>query len=107
MIRVMIEHKVKDPEGTELAIEAIRELRDEALKQPGYVTGETLVNTEDPCIVLVISNWRNVEDWHAWDVSEVRQKFTQERIIPLLAEPYTVRSFQQYLSKEKRVWTTF
>ena len=107
MIRVMIEHKVKDANNTEPAIEAIRQLREEALKQPGYLTGETLVNTEDPCNVLVISNWRSVEDWHNWDVSEVRSKFTKERINPLLAEPYTVRSFEQLLSKGKRVWTTF
>lgn len=107
MIRVFIEHKVKDTDGTEMAIEAIRELRDVAIKQPGYLTGETLVNTEDHCNVLVISNWRSVEDWHAWDISEVRQKFTKERIIPLLTEPYIVRTFQYYLSKEKRVWTTF
>ncbi|MDP2855777.1 MAG: antibiotic biosynthesis monooxygenase, partial [bacterium] len=77
-----------------------------AMKQPGYITGETLVNTEDTANVLVISTWRNEKDWDAWDTCEIRQKITQQ-VKPLLTKPYTVRTYRYYLTKENRVWSTF
>ncbi len=106
MVRVIIEHRAKDAKGVERLIDLIRELRNEAMKQPGYITGETLVNTEDARNVLVISTWQSLENWKAWDTSETRGKITQ-LINPLLAEPYTVRIYHYYLVREKRVWSTF
>lgn len=106
MIRVIIEHQVKGTKDIESVIETIRELRNEAMKRPGYLTGETLANTEDDCNILVISTWRSLEDWKEWDTSELRTKITQ-KIKALLVKPYTVRSFQYYLVREKRVWSTF
>ena len=106
MVRVIIEHYVKDAKDVEAVIEVIRQLRNEAMKRPGYITGETLINTEDDCNILVISTWRSLEDWNDWDTSDLRIKITQP-MDPLLVEPYTVRSFQYYLAREKRVWSTF
>jgi len=103
MVRVIIEHKARDAERV---IDIIRELRNEAMKQPGYITGETLVNTEDTSNVLVISTWQNLEDWEAWDTSETRLKIT-EPIKQLLVEPYTVRTYRYYLIRQNRVWSTF
>jgi heme-degrading monooxygenase HmoA len=105
MVRVIIEHQVKDAKDVERVIEVIRQLRNEAMKRPGYLTGETLVNTEDKCNILVISTWRSHKDWKEWDASELRHKITQP-INQLLVKPYTVRSFQYYLTREKRVWST-
>ena len=105
MVRVIIEHQTT-PENVERIIDLIRELRNEAMKQPGYITGETLVNTEDTTNVLVISTWRSVKDWDAWDTCETRQKITQQ-IKPLLLKPYTVRIYRYHLTKENRVWSTF
>ncbi len=106
MVRVIIEHRTKDAKSAERLINVIRELRDEAMKQPGYITGETLINTEDICNVLVISTWQSAEHWKAWDTSETRVKRTQQ-VKPLLTEPYTVRTYSYYLVREKRVWSTF
>ena len=102
MVRVILEHKAKD---TEKLVDVIREVRNEAMKQRGYITGETLVNIEDPSTVLVISTWEKLEDWNAWDTSETRVKM-KKRINELLVEPYTVRMYNYYLVKEKRVWST-
>lgn len=103
MVRVIIEHKAKDPE---VVIDVIRELRNEAMRKPGYITGETLVNTDDPSNILVISTWQTLEDWIAWDRSDLRNRITQ-RAIPSLTEPYTVRTFQYQVFKANRVWSTF
>lgn len=106
MVRVIIEHQAKDAKAAERIIEVVRELRNEAIKQPGYITGETLVNAEDPCNVLIISTWQKVENWKSWDTSEKRTKITQE-IHPLLSEPYTVRTYHYHLARKNRVWSTY
>ena len=106
MVRVIIEHQAKDAKDVKRLINLIRELRNEAMKRSGYITGETLVNTEDTCNVLVISTWQSVEHWKTWDTSETRVKITQ-RVNPLLTEPYAVRMYSYYLVREKRVWSTF
>ena len=103
MVRVILEHKAKD---TEKLIEVIREVRNEAMKQQGYITGETLVNTEDPTNVLVISTWDSLNDWRIWDSSEVRVQL-KARINKLLTEPYTTRTFHYYLINHKGVRTIF
>ena len=103
MVRVIVQHRAKDAEKL---IDVIRELRNEAMKQPGYITGETLVNTEDPSNVMVISTWQSAEDWKAWDTSETRVKITK-RVNELLVEPYTVDIYRYYLLRQNRVWSTF
>ena len=101
MVRIIIEHKTKDVDSL---ISALWRLRTEAMKQRGYVTGETLVNIEDLSNVLVISTWEKVEDWDVWNTSETRAKLTKP-INEILLEPYKVRKFHYYLAKEKRIWS--
>jgi heme-degrading monooxygenase HmoA len=105
MVRVIIEHQVKNAGDVETVLGLIRELRDEAMKRWGYITGETLVNTEDERNVLVISTWNSRENWKEWDTSEKRLNLT-EGINRLLAEPYKVRTYHYFLVREKRVWST-
>ena len=106
MVRVIIEHQVKEVKDVERIIATMRELRNEAMKRSGYITGETLVNTEDDRNVLVISTWHRLENWQEWDTSETRLKIT-EGVKPLLVKPYTVRTYQFHFVREKRVWSTF
>jgi len=101
MVRIIIEHKTKDVDSL---INFLWRLRTEAMKQRGYVTGETLVNIEDPSSVLVVSTWEKAEDWDNWNTSETRTKLTKP-INDILLESYKVRKFHYYLAKEKRVWS--
>jgi heme-degrading monooxygenase HmoA len=89
VIRVVLEHRARDNESARRLVEVIREIRAEAMKQPGFITGETLVNVDNPCQILVISTWQRPEEWKAWDQSEKRIEMKGE-ILELLAEPYTV-----------------
>ena len=59
MIKVIIERHVKESEHLS---PLLRELRVAAMNQPGYITGETLVSTEDKSIFTVISTWRGLDD---------------------------------------------
>jgi heme-degrading monooxygenase HmoA len=93
MIRVIVDHVTKSKEDSERLMSVIVQLRNEAMKQPGYITGETLINNSDPTHVLVISTWNSRETWDAWDHSEARTKITQEGMLPLLKKDYTVSQF--------------
>lgn len=106
MVRVVIEHKVKDIQLVEKFIDVIREVRNEAMKQKGFITGETLVNIDDPTNVLVLSTWESSDDWNGWDTAEIRLKL-KPQINELLSEPYSVRKFHYYLVQQKRVRTIF
>ena len=84
-IKVIIRRHFK--EGTkEKAISILRAFRLDAMNQKGYVSGETLVNHYDNRSVTVISTWHSVEDWIAWQESDVRVG-REERLEALLEEP--------------------
>ncbi|MFC1845794.1 antibiotic biosynthesis monooxygenase family protein [Chloroflexota bacterium] len=101
MLRTILIHKAKDP-GKLMPF--IIEDRNEAMKQKGYITGETLVDTEDPSKVIVMTTWQSPEDRKAWDTSEKRLKL-KEKIDELLEEPYQVSTYQHYLVRNGRVWS--
>jgi heme oxygenase (mycobilin-producing) len=44
----------------------LMELRALALAQPGYISGETLMNADDPEEYLVISTWADIQYWNTW-----------------------------------------
>ena len=98
MVRVVIERHLKGGKRGDL-MPLLRELRAVAMHQPGYVTGETLANAEDPSIIAVLSTWRSLEDWKAWQKSEERTKL-YEKIEPLLVEKPKV-SIYQIMATEK------
>ena len=54
--RIMIERKFKSPITSEI-LQTIDEIRIKALRQRGYIGGETVVNADDDKDVLVISSW--------------------------------------------------
>ena len=102
MVRVVIEHKIKSPEYVDKAIDLIREIRNEAMKQHGFITGETLTNVDDPTNMLVISTWESRDAWDIWDKSGRRVELNP-LINKLLAEPYSFRVFEYYRVQRGRV----
>jgi heme-degrading monooxygenase HmoA len=54
------------------AVELLKEVRSRALKQPGYISGETLINHYDPCNITVVSTWQTIDDWIRWQESDER-----------------------------------
>ena len=105
MVKVLVFQRAKTIEDIGPLMDALRELRNEAMKQPGYITGETLVDVKDPCNILIISTWHTVEQLNAWNKSEAYVKATR-RVDPLLAEPHTERVYGYYLVREGKVWST-
>lgn len=71
MVKVMVKRQTK--KDTEVEVhDSLVELRAAAMRQPGYVSGETLVNTANPREILVISTWLSLKHWKAWQESRQR-----------------------------------
>ena len=73
MIKVLSERTIKGKHVKEIT-RLLRMLRVLAMQQPGYISGETLHEVDDPNNYLVISAWYSLEQWQAWLSSRERQK---------------------------------
>ena len=82
-IKVLIKRYVKKGK-TEAALALMNDVRSQALKQTGYISGETLVNHYDPCMITIVSTWQTIEDWIHWQESD--QRATQEDQLEILQE---------------------
>jgi quinol monooxygenase YgiN len=91
MIRVIIERHCKPDKEAELE-KLLVELRARAMKQPGYVSGETLRSVDDPCHWLVISTWVDVDRWKVWEAMPERLEIGS-RIEPLLSAQRKISIF--------------
>ena len=84
-IKVMM-RRVPNP-GTWIDMNVVlRELRMLAIRQPGYISGETLLSASDQGTTMVISIWDSVNHWREYEDSPERKALLQE-LEPILAEP--------------------
>ena len=81
-IKVIIERKVSH-EGRGQVEELLKDLRIKAVRQAGYVTGETLFSVDDPSEHVVISTWESLRAWKAWEKNRERAKI-EDKIEELL-----------------------
>lgn len=86
-VKIIIRRKVSKGKEAQL-LPLLVELRARAITQHGYVSGETLRNANDPEDYVVISTWKSVEDWKAWEASQRRMEI-QKKIDSLLGEKIT------------------
>lgn len=75
-IKIIIKRKVSKEKEAEL-VPLLMELRSIAVKQSGYISGETLRNADNPEDFIVISTWQSIEDWRAWLSSPERIKILE------------------------------
>ena len=71
-IEVMIKRKITQGPQARQVVPLILQLRTLATFQPGYISGRTLFNVENPEDCLVISEWQTMEDWYRWMKSKER-----------------------------------
>ncbi len=90
--KILIKRKFRKGKQREI-IALLRELRSGALRQPGYISGETLGSVEDPQLLLVIATWENLESWHQWRDNATRQ--TLEKMLGTYQEAST--EYQEFI----------
>jgi heme-degrading monooxygenase HmoA len=71
-VQVIIKRKFQVHNPAEL-IPLLTELRDHAKVQPGYISGQTLKNLDNPEEYLVVSTWETADDWKKWLQSKERR----------------------------------
>lgn len=91
-VRIIIERKIKRGKELDLA-RLLLELRSRAVKQKGYITGETLRDYDDPSTHIVISTWESAEDWKKWSTEKERMDI-QSKIEELLSQPSTTKIYE-------------
>ena len=77
-VRAMIKRRI--PKGKEKEAAAIiSALRIMASRYPGYISGETLQNIDEPEEYLVISTWKSLAAWNVF-FADPKRKALQDRI---------------------------
>lgn len=96
-VKVIIERRVL-PGQERRALDLMRTLRARCLEEPGYISGETLRDSEDTHNLIVISTWFGLMDWRRWHQSETRKKL-ESQLRPMLAAPERARVLLEGLSE--------
>lgn len=96
-VKVIIERRVL-PGREKRALELLRSIRARCLDEPGYITGETLRDSEDAHNIIVISTWFGLMDWRRWHASDDRRRLESELRAHLTA-PERVRVLLEGLSE--------
>ncbi len=82
---ILIQREV-DAERQGEVFDLLRQLRARAMLQPGYLSGETLFSASKGGIHIVVSRWRSLKEWRAWESNHERREILAE-LDPLLKAP--------------------
>ena len=66
-IGVLIRRVTKHGVDAKVLLPLIVELRSLAVRQPGYISGETFFNLDRPEECVVIGRWTSLEYWRQWE----------------------------------------
>lgn len=77
MVKVLMERTITGKNVGEI-VRLLRHLRVQAMRQPGYISGETLHAVDDPNHYLVISTWESLAHWQDWQDNPERRKLSAE-----------------------------
>jgi heme-degrading monooxygenase HmoA len=92
IVKVMIKRKIKEGKAREV-FALLNKFRSDAMNQKGYITGETLMNHDNPREILVISMWQDMENWLKWRENPERK--ANETILERWLEESTV--YESYI----------
>jgi heme-degrading monooxygenase HmoA len=90
--KILIKRRFK-PGNTPQIVSLLNEIRALAMTQKGYMSGETLIKSEDPNVMVVISTWKDLDSWRLWRTNKERAKF--ESMLEIYQEGPT--EYDEYL----------
>lgn len=64
-VKILIKRHVPESVHHDLTT-LLHKMRSLTLKQPGYISGQTLQRADDHTEVIVDSNWRSADEWNTW-----------------------------------------
>lgn len=84
--KIIIKRRFKKGDTHQIVV-LLNEIRKGAMGQPGYISGETWIRSDDPNSMVVIATWQSIDDWYNWKDSDSRKKF--EAMLELYQEKPT------------------
>lgn len=75
MIAKIIIKRYFKKDNTPQILPLLTKIRSIAMNQPGYISGETLMQIDYPESLAVICSWQSMEDWLAWKNSNERKQY--------------------------------
>jgi quinol monooxygenase YgiN len=84
-IKVIMERNARPGMEAQL-VQLLHELRINAIRQQGFISGETLFSVNQPGLHMVIGTWRSLQDWKKWEKDPQRTALLK-KIDPLLTGP--------------------
>jgi heme-degrading monooxygenase HmoA len=99
-IEVFIKRNIKQGPQARRVVPLILQLRALATFQPGYISGETFFNLDNPEDCLVVSRWEAREDWERWLHSEERAEI-QQKIEDMIQEQTGYTIYAPMVPREK------
>ena len=99
-VKVLINRLIIE-DGIEDALPLLKELRIKAMDNPGYISGESLVNHYNPRNIMIIATWQTFDDWINWQESDERDA-AEAKLERFLQEPAKYEVYDLgVLSKKK------
>ena len=71
--KVIIKRRFLKGKETEI-LGLLNQLRGGAMKQSGYISGETLTSRDNPQQMTVIATWQSLEEWQHWKNNDQRRQ---------------------------------
>jgi quinol monooxygenase YgiN len=90
MVKVIVQRRVNKLEDV---WSLLRQLRIEAIHHPGYISGETLQQQDDPSTIITISSWSGKDSWDSWEKSAKRAEM-YKKIQPFLKDKPAVTVYE-------------
>jgi heme-degrading monooxygenase HmoA len=91
IVKVMIKRKIKEGKARDV-FALLNKFRSDAMNQKGYISGETLINHDNPREILVISMWQDMDNWIRWR-ENLERKANEKMLERWLEEPTIYDSF--------------
>ena len=85
-VKILIKRKFKEG-SIKAASRLLINHRNGAMKQPGYISSETMRSLDDPDRIVVVSMWHSIEEWEAWRNSDTRTANENEFREYIIGEP--------------------
>jgi heme-degrading monooxygenase HmoA len=80
MVIIMINLSVTD---ITRVLPTLAELRSAAVRQKGYISGNTLVSVEDKSEIIIQTIWQSSPDWKEWEKSQTQTNIFR-KLLPFL-----------------------
>ncbi len=92
IVKVIIDRKASKKDEPEIQ-SLLAKLRNKAIEQAGYISGETLRSVDHPGETMVISTWLSLEHWNKWFKNPERIEL-QKMLDNMVEEPTTYSVYQ-------------